>query len=675
MAVIFGNFNKTTVVTNAGDNNLSLNDFITLFCHYYPRDKDKVSVNPGVGVRRLVIKRDFIIKQTHTTLNDKKYLNVTDNKIKLFIKNLFYKAFEDDSFSNNRFDKDKFYTVEVSEKTGKPKKPKLNTNLVNDYINRLSDMATLPVYSKEQLQVNKDDAAESLVCLALHYVTTENNGSVSSFQDYIEFDLPSNIPQVSIPFSLNNLRFYCSSADPFLVWATSSFIMAEKIKRSPSVTNISSLSNYTFCHSKSIIGKKFKNDIFSTHINLPSNITVGEDKVQPADIFVVKTSHMKRLSPAIFESDPTTLVFDKLERFYNQNFKNGVLIPISLKQTIYQTSTQKSTIQIKAVNYNPQGVNKEVITPKLLSDFIMREFLLAKKRVTSEADFVEWLDKFIEIEPINYKNYTNQVETTIKFKGTTYNNKQAAPIKFKIQTPNSTYNFQRIGGNSWTGGIGYQVVSKIIRTDPKVRSEFNKAIGHLLGAKKKYYMTTFGKNNFSDMSTVLRNDLSTIPQWKTVLESLSEKHGTRTALLFAYNYLKYISSKNVPYTNDLLKAMNSLGVTPRMINMMVNKNPSKLTNRNDYIQKGQKLTGNFGSDFKQLDYKLLAQKIADYEAFFVFSQIQNVVTEHFKKQYVTFVFSLCTGRGGLFPSYNKDNQNTYKYLAGTRPMTYLLVGD
>jgi hypothetical protein len=367
--------------------------------------------------------------------------------------------------------------------------------------------------------------------------------------------------------------------------------------------------------------------------------------------------------------------FDKLERFYNQNFKNGILVPVSLKQTIYKSSTQSLTIQIKAVNYNPQGVGNEVTTPKLLSDFIMRELLLAKKRVISENQFIQWLDEFIEIEPINYKNYKDQVETTIKFRGTTYNNKQAAPIKFQITTPSSTYNFQRIGGNSWTGGVGFQVVSKILRSDPKVKSQFNKAIGHLLGVKKKYYMTTFGKNNYSSMSSVLLNDLSTRNNWQSVLENLGNTHGVPTMLLFAYNYMKYISSRNVPYTNDLPKLMSSLGVNPRMINMMINKNPSRQSRRGEYLIKGQKLTGNYGTDYSRLDYRLLGQKIADYEAFFVFSQIQRVVTEHFKKQYMTFVFSLCTGRGGLLASYDAENKNTYKYLAGTRPMTYLLVGD
>lgn len=675
MTVTFGNFNKSTVINNAGDNNPALNDFITLFCHYYARNKNQVCVNPGNGFRRLIIKRDFVIKQSHTLTNDRKYLNVTNNKVKSFIKNLFNKAFEDKSFSNDRFDKDKFYIFEVSEKTGKPKKPKLNKDIVNDYVDRLADMATLPAYPKESLRVNKDDAAESLVCLALHYVANTSNSTVSSFQDYLEFDLPATIAEVSLPFGVNELKWYCSSDAKLLVWAVSSFIMAEKIKNSPAVTNISSLSQYTFCHSKSAIGRKFKNDIFGKEIQLPSNITVGEDKVQPADIFVVKTAYMNRLSPRILETDSIAMKFDKLERFYNQNFKNGILVPVSLKQTIYKSSTQSLTIQIKAVNYNPRGVGNEVTTPKLLSDFIMRELLLAKKKVISETQFVKWLDEFIEIEPINYRNYKDQVETTIKFRGTTYNNKQAAPIKFQITTPSSTYNFQRVGGNSWTGGVGFQVVSKILRTDSKVRAQFNKAIGHLLGVKKKYYMTTFGKNNYSSMSRVLLNDLSTRNNWQNVLENLSNTHGVPAMLLFAYNYMKYISSKNVPYTNDLPKLMSSLGVNPRMINMMINKNPSRQSRRGEYLIKGQKLTGNFGADYSRLDYRLLGQKIADYEAFFIFSQIQSVVTEYFKKQYMTFVFSMCTGRGGLMASYDVENKNTYKYLAGTRPMTYLLVGD
>lgn len=675
MTVNFGNFNKNTVINNAGDNNEALNDFITLFCHYYYRNRNEVCINPGNGFRKLIIKRDFIIKRVHTLTNDKKYLSVTNFKIRTFIKSLFDRALKDESFSNNRFDKDKFYIFEVSETTGREKKPKLNKSVVNDYVNRLSNMATLPAYTKEQVRVNKDDAAESLVCLALSYVSNQNNGTVSSFQDYIEFNLPSTISNVSLPFSINELRWYCSSDEKLLLWVVSSFIMAEKMKNSPGVTNITSMDQYTFCHSKSEIGKKFKNDIFGKQINLPSNITVGEDKVQPADIFLVKTVYMNKLSPAIKETDSIALKFDKLERFYNQNFKNGILIPVSLKQTIYKSSTQKTTIQIKAINYNPHGVGKEITTPKLLSDFIMREFLLVKKKNITEKQFIQWLNNFIQIDPINYKNYKDQVETTIRFKGTTYNNKAAAPINFTITTPSSTYNFQRVGGNSWTGGVGFQVVSKILRTDPKVRSQFNKAIGHLLVKKKRYYMKTFNKNSWNEMRNVLKNDLSTNKNWKTALENLANTHGVPAMLLFAYNYMKYISTKNVPYTTDLSKLMNSLGVSRKMIDMMISKNPSKQSNRNAYIAKGQKLTGDFGTDYSKLDYKLLGQKIADYEAFFIFSQIQNVVTEYFKKQYMIFVFSLCTGRGGLLASYNTQNQNTYRYLAGTRPMTYLLVGD
>ncbi len=674
MTIVFGNFNKNTVVSNAGEDSEPLNDFITLFCHYYPRNKNDVAITPSGDRRKLIIKRDFISKQIHNLANDKKYLPITSFKLKTFIKNLFNLALENNQFSNARFDKGKFFIERVS-KSGKPLTPKLDKSFVNDYVDRLTSMAELPVYSKESLRVNKDDAAESLVCLALHYVNTMKSGSVSSFQDYIEFDLPSSISELNIPFSVTELRWYCSSEDPYLVWAISSFIMAEKIKNSPSLTNISSLDNYAICHSKSDIGKKFKNDIFSSNITLSSNIKVGEDKIQPADIFLVKTSYKNNLSPGIRDTDSTTIVFDKLERFYNQNFKNGILIPVSLKQTTYQSSTQKTTTQLKVVNYNPQGVGKEITTPKLLSDFIMRELLLAKKKVISENDFVEWFDKFIEIEPINYKNYKDQVETTIKFRGTTYNNKQAAPIEFNIMTPNSTYNFQRVGGNSWTGGIGYQVVSKIIRTDPKIRTQFNKAIGHLLVKKKNYYMKTFGKNTWNQMSSVLKNDLSTIPQWEEVIKALANTHGIPTTLLFAFNYLKYISSRNIPYTNDLSKLMSSLGVNQKMLEMMVRKNPSKTPFLSGYVSKGRALTGNFGQNYSNLNYKLLGQKLADYEAFYIFSQIQNVITEHFKKQYMVLVFSLCTGRGGVLARYDELNQTTYDYLAGTRPMTHLLVGD
>jgi hypothetical protein len=671
---MFGNFNKNTVITNAGDDNEVINDFITLFCKYYAQYKKQVSINSVGGHRRLIIKRDFISKQVHTLTNDKKYLPITDFKIKTFIRKLFNTALKDEQFSDPKFDKDKFFIDRVS-RSGKPLAPELDKRLVNTYVDKLVDMASLPTYSKESLRVNKDDAAESLVCLALHYVDTFNNGSVSSFQDYIEFDLPSSISQLSLPFSVSELRWYCSSQDPYLTWAISSFIMAEKIKNSPAVTNISSLNGYTFCHSKSDIGKKFKNDIFSSNIILSSGIKVGEDKIQPSDIFLVKTSLMNRLSPSIRDTDPITIKFDKLERFYNHNFKTGVLIPVSLKQTIYQSSTQKTTTQIKAVNYNPQGTGKEILTPRLLSDFIMRELLLAKKKVATENHFIEWFDKFIEIEPINYKNYKDQVNTTIKFRGTTYNNKQAAPITFDLMTPNSTYNFQRVGGNSWTGGISYQVVSKIIRTDAKIKIPFNKAIGHLLSVKKKYFVETFGKNNWSQISSVLRNDLSSIPQWEEVIKQLSKTYGAPTTLLFAYNYLKYISSKNVPYTTDLPKLMNSLGVSQKMLEMMVRKNPTKASFLSGYIEKGRNLTGEFGSNYNQLNYKLLGQKLADYEAFYIFSQIQNVVTEHFKKQYMVLIFSLCTGRGGVISRYNESNKTTYEYLAGTRPMTHLLVGD
>ena len=674
MPVSFGNFDKNTVISNVGDDNEVINDFITLFCHYNPNYKNQVAINPPGERGRLIIKRNFISNQVHTTSKDKKYSAVTDFKIKKFIKKLFDKAIKDQQFSDPKFDKDKFFIARFG-KSGNSLKPKLDTKLVNTYVDRLVDMASLPIHSKEALKINKDDAAEALVCLALHYVSNFRNTSVSNFQDYIEFDLPSSISQLSLPFSVSELEWYCSSADPYLTWAISSFIMAIRIKNSSSTTHISSLKDYTFCHSKSEDGKKFKNDIISSNVMLPSNIQVGEDKVQPADIFLVKTSLKSTLSPSILNTDPITIKFDKLEKFYNDNFKAGILIPVSLKQTIYKTTTQTTTTLIKAVNYNPQGTGKKILTPELLSDFIMRELLLAKNSVVTKDDFIAWFDKFIKIKPINYKNYKDQVSTEIEFIGTTYNNKTPRPITFDLMTPNSTYNFQRVGGNSWTGGISYQIVSKIIRTDPRIKISFNKAINHLVKVKKEYFGKAFGKKNLSKASSVAKDDLSSIPQWKEVVEELSTTYGIPATLLFVYNYLKYISSKNVPYTNDLPKVMNSLGVTQRMLQMIVKKNPTQQTSLAGYIQKGRNLTGDFGADYNKLDYELIGQKLADYEAFYIFSQIQTVVTEHFKKQYMLLIFSLCTGRGGIMAKYKKANKTTYEYLAGTRPMTHLLVGD
>lgn len=673
MTVSFGNFTKATRINVSNDlQTESINDFITLFCHYYPRHRKYVSIVANDPHRKIILKREFIIKEEHELQNDRKYLTVTTAKIKKFFNSLFKQAIADDSFNDDKFDKSKFLIERVGA-NGKPLKPKLNTDQIKIYVNELTSLSEMPVYSEEALRVNKDDAAESLVCLALYYVSQNNSFSVSSFQDFIEYDLPTTISQVDLPFSLDNLKPYCSSEDPFLSWAVSSLIMAEKIKNSPSVSNVSTLSNYTFCHSKSTNGKKYKYDIFRNEIELPSGIRVGEDKVQPADIFLVKTNYINKLSPVISESDPTVMVFDKLERFYNQNFKNGALIPVSLKKTLYKTTTQKTTTQIKAVNYNPQGVKREILTPRLLSDFIMRELLIVKNKNITQQDFINWFDNFLEIEPINYRNYTDQVSTKITFKGTTYNNKKSSPIKFELTTPSSTYNFQRVGGNSWTGGVGFQVISRMVRTEPKIRQQFNKAIGHLLVMKKKYYMKTFNKSDWSSMHEILKNDFSSLKEWQTVSENLIQTHGPR-ALLFLFNYMKYISSKNIPYTNDLNKVMNSLGVSSAKLTMIARKQnvPTKLEG---YIKKGNELTGNFGANINSLNTKLLGHKLADYEAFYIFSQIQNLVTEHFKKQYMLLVFSMCTGRGGVLANYDEMNKTTYDYIAGTRPMTHLLVGD
>jgi hypothetical protein len=673
MTVSFGNFTKATRVKLSNDlQSESINDFITLFCHYYPRHRKYVSLSANDPYRKILFKREFIIKEEHDLQNDRKYLTVTKAKVKKFFNSLFKRAIEDKSFDDDKFDKSKFLIERVGA-NGKPLKPKLNTDQIKLYVDELSSLSEMPVYSEEALKVNKDDAAESLVCLALYYVSQNTSFSVSSFQDFIEYDLPSSISQVDLPFSLDNLKPYCSSEDPFLSWAVSSLIMAEKIKNSPSVSNISTLSNYTFCHSKSTTGKKYKYDIFRNEIELPSGIRVGEDKVQPADIFLVKTNYISNLSPAISESDPVAMVFDKLERFYNQNYKNGVLIPVSLKKTVYKTTTQKTTTQIKAVNYNPQGVKNEILTPRLLSDFIMRELLIVKNRNINEQSFIKWFDNFLEIDPINYRNYTDQVSTRITFKGTTYNNKRASPIYFDLTTPSSTYNFQRVGGNSWTGGVGFQVISRIIRTEPKIRQQFNKAVGHLLVMKKRYYMKTFNKSDWNTMHEILKNDFSSLREWQSVSKKLIDAHGSR-ALLFLFNYMKYISSKNIPYTNDLTKVMNSLGVSETRLRMIARKQNTQ-TKLEGYIAKGKQLTGDFGADINSLNTKLLGQKLADYEAFYIFSQIQNIVTEHFKKQYMLLVFSMCTGRGGVLANYDEMNKTTYDYLAGTRPMTHLLVGD
>lgn len=670
----FGNFTKATTVNIPNTLHMEvINDFITLFCHYYPRDRKHVSIVTNNPTRKIILTREFIIKQAHTAQNDRKYLTVTETKIRNFFNSLFKNAIEDETFTNSKFDKSKFL-IERFGKKGQPLKPALDKDELENYVDVLVSLSQMPVFTKSSLRVNKDDAAESLVCLALYYVANNSSFSVSSFQDFIEHELSNDISQVSLPFSIDNLRPYCSLADPFLSWAVSSLIMAEKIKNTPSLSKISTLNNYTFCHSKSTIGRKFKNDIFRNQITLPSGITVGEDKVQPADIFIVKTNSASRLSPSILESDPTTLVFDKLERFYNQNYKNGILIPVSLKKTAYKTTTRSTTTQIKAINFNPQGVKNEITTPKMLSDFIMRELLLAKKKKLTASAFVEWFDQFLTIDPINYRNYTDQVSTKIHFKGTTYNNRQSAPITFDLTTPSSTYNFQRVGGNSWTGGVGFQVISRIIRTEPKIRQEFNKAIKHLLVVKKRYYMKTFNKSSWGEMQAVFKNDFSSLDEWKDVSINLIQNHGPR-ALLFLFNYMKYISSKNIPYTNDLDKVIRSLGVSRQKLEMIVNRQPSLQSKFGGYILKGERLTGNFGANINSIDTELLGHKLADYEAFFIFSQIQNIVTKHFKKQYMLLVFSMCTGRGGVLANFDEMNETTYDYLAGTRPMAHLLVGD
>ncbi len=334
--------------------------------------------------------------------------------------------------------------------------------LLGDYPQGLSNDDFFEMISMNDSKTTSEK--QDFTCYAVWYFFNNRNDTIYDFYESLKTtnDLLSN----------NKSKLYVSSSSDTLKefslihnysYVLDSVAVAKSIIRNRSKLNIrGSLSSYNIAEEDSSEGIRYKSVPFKKIANTETNYYNAPDKLTTADIFIYRpqAEGMRTLN-RVFSG--RTLTHKQYQKFMDEGFKRGDIIPISLKQLRLTTISDNLITSLIKVIGSFDDLNKDVKDPFFST-------VLHLLSIKDKQEFVNELEKVIEIDNSSFNYKLKEIgRTTFEFGINFVDYKKTTRYQAFLQSGQIYLTpIETTGSASGIGGITRDYInSQIIRKLPE----------------------------------------------------------------------------------------------------------------------------------------------------------------------------------------------------------------
>jgi hypothetical protein len=435
---------------------------------------------------------------------------------------------------------------------------------------------------------------QELVCLAISFFFRYPSKNIFTFHEYIKnnsnFDTKSfkpNLPASNFNkfASTNNYKYIIDSCG-----------VARTLIHNATKLNLNNLKNYIIAEESSEFGNILKEIPYKKIKDNPQKIPgyfTSSDKLMIADIFLIDTRN-NEYNKTISVIKKKNLSHETYRTFMNKCFREGAIIPISLKQLAPQNVDENLiTNRIKIIGSYNENKEKKSIE----DDYMMKVIELFS--TTSKKIFFEKMKKVIDIKytSVDFMKSNNPPQAEFQF-DTSFKvgEKNKRTFKFWISQqqiyiiPEGTTSYSGLGGIS--SDYLFENVIKKLPGNYKYMRQIESYRDSVFGDEKKDAFENSDRN------------LADVPKLEKYLKTKTDYQ--RSQLL----------SK---YAQELKKKMKN-GVP----NLQV-------------------------SQFRSLekDSKKVASKIFQFEMLFFVLSNQSIIVDWVKNSFIMSLYGIASGRGKI----------------------------
>ena len=339
---------------------------------------------------------------------------------------------------------------------------------------------------------------QELACLAIAYFFKNPSKTIYNFHEYIKH-LKKPIGKAELSFDLDNYIKFATMLN--FKYVIDSVGVAKTLIKNSSKLKLHDLKKYTIVEEKHQKAKQLKDNPFRK-ISKPPGYFANPDKLMIADIFLIDEDSKEYYKNNLTVFNMKTLSHEQYRKFMDNSFRNGAIIPISLKQLTPATlSKDLITTRIKIIgSYTREDQND------IHGDFI-DDYMDAAIRLFSQQDMkalMETMKKLIDINISTTKFKTSGKNTEIDYT-TNFNLSGKHKKKYTIwMSGGSIYTKpQNTTSPAGMGGISANfLVEEIIEKLPGSIQFFNKLNIARKEAFGNYYNDLFESREIITLKTL-----------------------------------------------------------------------------------------------------------------------------------------------------------------------------
>lgn len=454
---------------------------------------------------------------------------------------------------------------------------------------------------------------ELLQCAALSFFITNSEATNRDFFDYIENfadgDDPGGIlSKVKAKRNIKtDLGVYYTSSSAGISWIKSSIDIARFL-----ITKLNLNNNFEIHHQKSEFGKLVKDDCIKKIVEAlgTKSISNKPDVYNPTDIWIVNKTCQQAIELELEKyiskntsSDNTTSILANyienkhtyksiLDKYYREN----KLFQVSLKKSkTSNTVADESYKDIKIatpinVGYKIIGTLMNYANTKIDIDSYTK-FVFAFDELLQEgnkAKILKFIDDLVHIDKLNYKDETLQPSLNfhLDYAGVAIDG--GGFEQWKLDTPGNTFNMQKGGGTSWSGGLNTNAIHEILSNYSGYNSIFNKVVDIRTKAFEEVY-------NGLTKETVIPSTVKSVLNKSEIIykqNDLKIIFDNLNPTAYMYYLAKSIEKLSEPYRGQLARygvsGNEGLQLTKKETTIVIRNNEEKeVTETVSALKKGQ----------------------------------------------------------------------------------------
>lgn len=515
------------------------------------------------------------------------------------------------------------FPLELIKKVLKLKdKSEISTEQTAKFISDVSGASSTDYtfFESNNFKFGKGDVAlkQEIVCLAVAYFFSNPSKTIYNFHEYVKH-LTRVVGKAELSFPLDEFKKFATMLN--FKYILDAVGVAKTLIANSSKLKLDNLKKYTVVEESHEKAKELKDYPFRK-ISKPPGYFANPDKLMIADIFLIDTSSKKHYQDNLKIFNMKTLSHEQYRKFMDNSFRNGAIVPISLKQLTPPTLSETLiTSRVKIVGSYTREDQNDVD-----EDFV-DEYMDAAIRLFSQKDmraFVETMKKLIDIRISTTRFKTSGKNTEIDYI-TNFNLSGRHKKQYTIWMSGGSIYTKPKGTTSpaGMGGISSNfLVEEIIEKLPRSTQFFNKLNAARRQAFDLYYNELFE------------------PREIITLETLNKFLNTKT------------KNEQVMFLSNYAKALKK--------NMA--QNAPKLD-----------LQG-----FRSLAVKDISQKMVHFEMMSYIIAHEQIVTEWIKKSFIMSMYGVASGTGKIIFDGKNIKQGNFgregiKKHAILNPM-YLKIG-